>query len=252
LKQKKLSAEGWTHGPHHAVATWAAGAIEQKVLHHRKDRNGGEISPFPKSVPGCSQSMGRQTKTLFHGSENLGAAAVKDIAAYVSHTQVIVREEVFNSVTKLCFNEFRNFRGEDNAKAFVSDGPSRQVLRVGIKCGTGSNDARTRILNASRPSGVRCLLSSQNNGCRAITKKSAGDDMSQGVVVLLPSKGAEFDREQERILFGVCAHIIDGARNSSGSANAAEAEYRGAFNVPREAHFIDKTGVDAWTGDAGV
>src|SRR5260370_23564051 len=133
LKQKQFGAEGWTHGPHHAVASWASGAIEQIVLHHRKNRNGGEISALPQSVPGCSQSMGRQTKTIFHGSENLRAAAMKDKAANVSNTQVVVSEEALDRVAKLCFNELRNFRGQDNAKAFVSDGPSRQMVRVALK-----------------------------------------------------------------------------------------------------------------------
>ena len=252
LKQKQFGAEGWTHGPHHAVATWASGAIEQIVLHHRKNGNGGEISALAKSVPGCSQSMGRQTKTIFHGSENLGAAAMKDIAADVSHTHVVVSEEALDGVAKLCFNELRNFRGEDDAKAFVIDGPSRQMLGVGKKRGTSINDARTRILNAGGPLAVRCLLSSQDHGCGAVTEESAGDDMSHGVVILLPGEGAEFDREQERILFGVCTHIINGARNSGGAANAAETEDRGALNVPGEAHAVDEAGVDAWTGDTGV
>jgi hypothetical protein len=52
LQQKQFGTEGWTHGSHHAVTTGASGAIEQIVLHHRKHRNGGEISALPKSVPG--------------------------------------------------------------------------------------------------------------------------------------------------------------------------------------------------------
>ena len=80
--------------------------------------------------------MGRQIETILHGSENLGAAAMKDIAANVSHTHVVVSEEALDGVTKLCFDELRNLRGEDDAEAFVSDGPSRQVLGVGIERGT--------------------------------------------------------------------------------------------------------------------
>ena len=175
--------------------------------------------------------MGRQTKTFFHGSENLGAAAMKDKAANISYAQVVVSEELLDGVPKLRFNEFRNFRGKDNAEALVIDGPSCQVLRVGIKRGTSINHARTRILNAGGPLGVRCLLSSQDDGCGAVTEESAGDDVSHGIVVLLPCEGAEFDRKQERILLGVRTHIINGARNSGGSANAAETEDRGAFNV---------------------
>src|ERR1700754_4846910 len=106
--------------------------------------------------------MGRKTETIFHGFENLGAAAVKDKAANVSHTQIVVSEEALDGVTKLCFNQLRNFRREDNAKAFVVDDPSRQMLRVGIKRGTSINDARTGIANAGRPLGVRRILSSQN------------------------------------------------------------------------------------------
>ena len=165
--------------------------------------------------------MGRQTKTILHGPENLGAAAMKDIAANVSHTHVVVSEEALDGVTKLCFDELRNLRGEDDAEAFVSDGPSRQVLGVGIERGPSIDDAGAGILNAGGPSGVRRVLSSQDYGGGAVTEESAGDDMSQGVVILLPGEGAEFDREQERILFGVGTHIIDGARNSGGSANAA-------------------------------
>jgi hypothetical protein len=185
--------------------------IEQIVLHHRKHRNGGQISPLTESVPGCSQRIGRQTKTIFHGSKDFGAAAMKDIAADVSHTHVIVSEEALDSVAKLCLNELRNFRGEDDTKTLVIDGPSCQMLRIGIKRGTSINDTRTGILNAGWPSPVWRRLSSQDHGCSAVTEESAGDDMSQGVVLVLPRERAEFDREQERILFGVGTHIIDRA-----------------------------------------
>jgi hypothetical protein len=63
--------------PHHAVATWASGAIEQIVLHHRKHRNRGEISALPKSVPGdcewesCSFFMQRFALCRLPGAEKI-------------------------------------------------------------------------------------------------------------------------------------------------------------------------------------
>ena len=196
--------------------------------------------------------MRRQTQTLFHGSENLWAAAMKDIAANVSHTHMVVSEEALNGVSKLCLNQLRNFWGQDYAKAIVIDGPSRQMLRVRIERRASIDHTRTGILDACGSLGVRCLLSSQDHGCGTVTKKTAGDDMSQGVVVLLPREGAEFDGEQKRILLGVCTHVINGARNSGSSADAAETEDRSAFDVSGKSHPIDQTSVDAWTRDTGV
>src|ERR1700739_989313 len=101
---------------------------------------------------------------------------MKNKAANVVHTQAVVSEEVLDGVTKLCLNQLRHFRGEDNAKAFVIDVPSGQMLRVGIHRGARRNDARARILNAGGPSAVRCLLSSQDHGCGAVAEASAGDE----------------------------------------------------------------------------
>ena len=125
------------------------------------------------------------------------------------------------------------------------------MFGVGINRRARVKDARARILNGGGLLGERRFAASEDDGGGAVSEEPAGDEIGHGIVVLLPGKGAEFDREQKRVLFGEGAHIVGGAGDAGGSGDTAEAEDGGALDVCGEAHEVDETGVDAGAGDAG-
>jgi hypothetical protein len=96
------------------------------------------------------------------------------------------------------------------------------------------------------------LFACEDDGSGTVTEESAGDDVSHGVVVLLPGEGTELDREEESVLGGVGADVIDGACYAGDSCNTAEAEDGSPLDVAGEAHAVDEPGVDAGAGNASV
>ena len=85
----------------------------------------------------------------------------------------------------------------------------------------------------------------------AVAEEAAGDEVGDGLVVVLPGEGAELDGEKERVLVGEGADVVGGAGDAGGSGDAAEAEDGGALDAGGEGHEVDEAGVDGGAGDAG-
>src|SRR5260370_6496957 len=85
----------------------------------------------------------------------------------------------------------------------------------------------------------------------AVSGEAAGDEVGDGLVVVLPGKGAEFDREEEGVLVGEGADIVGGAGNAGGSSDAAEAGDGGALDAGGEGHQVNEAGVGGWGGGSG-
>ena len=90
-----------------------------------------------------------------------------------------------------------------------------------------------------------------DDGGGAVAEEAAGDEVGDGLVVVLPGERAELDGEQERELVGEGADVVGGACDACGSGDAAEAEDGCALDGGRERHPIDEAGVDGGAGDAG-
>jgi hypothetical protein len=84
-----------------------------------------------------------------------------------------------------------------------------------------------------------------------ISEEAAGDEVGDGLVVVLPGKGGEFDREEEGVLVGEGADIVGGAGNAGRTSDAAEAQDGGALDAGGEGHQVNEAGVDRGAGDAG-
>src|SRR5260370_177271 len=84
-----------------------------------------------------------------------------------------------------------------------------------------------------------------------ISEEAAGDEVGDGLVVVLPGKGAEFDREEEGVLVGEGADIVGGAGNAGGSSDAAEAEGGGALDAGGEGHQVNGAGCECGGGGGG-
>ncbi len=89
-----------------------------------------------------------------------------------------------------------------------------------------------------------------DGGC-SVGEEAAGDEVGDGLVVVLPGEGAEFDREEQGDLFGEGADVVGGAGDAGGSGDAAQAEDGRALDVDGEWQAVDEAGVDGGAGDAG-
>jgi len=251
LEQEELGAEGRSHGSHHAVAAGAPRLIAQEVLHDGEDRCGREVSPLTQAVVGCRERMLGEIQRGFHGLEDLWPTAVKDEAADVVDAEIDFFEKVLDGVAELGAYEFGNVSGEDNVEAAVVDVPAHKVLGVRIEGGASGDDARAGPLDAGGSASMRCFVAGEDDGRGAVSEEPGGDDIGHGEVILLPSKGAEFNGEKDGVLVGEGAEIIHGAGDTCGTGDAAEAEDGCALYVLGEAHQVDETGIDAGAGDAG-
>ena len=96
-----------------------------------------------------------------------------------------------------------------------------------------------------------CVGAGDDDGGGAVAEEAAGDEVGDGLVVVLPGEGAELDGEQERELIGEGADVVGGAGDAGGSGDAAEAEDGRALDGGGEGHAVDEAGVDGGAGDAG-
>jgi hypothetical protein len=161
---------------------------------------------------------------------------MEDEAANLPYVQVVVSEEVFYGATEFGVDKFWNFSRKDDVEAALIDIPSHQMLCVGIKRGARSKDARAGIFNAGGFFRERCFFSGEDNGGSTVSEETTCNKIGHGIVILLPSERAKFDREEKSILFGECTDIVRSAGNACRSGNAAKAENRCALNIVGESH----------------
>ncbi len=99
--------------------------------------------------------------------------------------------------------------------------------------------------------GELALGAGDDYGGGAVGEEAGGDEVGDGLVVVLPGEGAELDGEQQSDLVGEGADVVGGAGDAGGSGDAAQAEDGGALDVDGEGHAVDEAGVDGGAGDAG-
>ena len=186
----------------------------------------------------ADKACGGRPRLLSMALRTFGPPLWKMKLQILSHAEIVVGEEIFDGVREARVLTSSGTSAERTMlKPLWSDLPPHQVLGIGIEGGAGIDDTRTGLFDACGlcwP--MRCLFPGENDGGGAVSEESAGDQVGHGVVVLLPGERAEFDGEQESVLVGEGAHVVDGAGDSCGSGDAAEAEDWGALDVLRKAH----------------
>src|SRR5215471_3110282 len=95
-----------------------------------------------------------------------------------------------------------------------------------------------------------CFVTGEYDCGRAVSEESRGDDVGHGEIILLPREGAELNGEKDGVLVGEGPEIVHGARDASGTGNAAETEDGCALDVLGEAHQVNEAGIDAGASDA--
>src|SRR3984893_3805294 len=145
-------------------------------------------------------------------------------------------------------DNLRDIGGEDDFEAHVSDVPAHDVFRMSIKC-----RARVEDLWTGAGAGFfaqRSFAASDDDCGGAVAEEAAGDEVGDGLVVVLPGEGTEFDGEKEGVLDGEGADVGGGAGDAGGSGDATEAEDGGALDGGGEGHQVNEAGVDGGAGDA--
>src|SRR5258708_3057158 len=146
-------------------------------------------------------------------------------------------------------DDVRDVGGEDDFEAHVSDVRTHDVFGMSIE-----SRARVEDLWTSAGTGFfaeQGFAAGDDDCCGSVAEEAAGDEIGDGLVVVLPGEGAELDREKERVLVGEGADVVGGAGDAGGSCDAAEAEDGRALDGGGEGHEVDEAGVDGGAGDAG-
>src|ERR1700688_2976434 len=146
-------------------------------------------------------------------------------------------------------DDLRNVGGEDDFEAHVSDVPAHDVLGMSIKSRARVEDLWTGAGTGFFAEGG--FTAGDDDCCGAVAEETAGDEVGDGLVVVLPGEGTEFDGEEQRVLVGEGADVVGGAGDAGGSGDATEAEDGGALDGGGEGHQVDEAGVDRRAGDAG-
>src|SRR5882757_6813472 len=146
-------------------------------------------------------------------------------------------------------DDLRDVGGEDDFEAHVSDVPTHDVLGMSVK-------SRTRVKNLRTGAGAGffaegCFAAGDDDCGGAVAEEAAGYEVGDGLIVVLPGEGTEFDGEKKRVLVGEGANVVGGTRDAGCSGDATEAEDGSAFDRGRERHEVDEAGIDGGTGDAG-
>ena len=229
------------------VGSGFAGGVEEVVLEDHEDGCGGEVSDFAEAAPGGFEGSGGKAEGGFHGFEDLGASAMEDVAGDVGLGEVVVGEEGLDVVEEVFVDDFGDVGGEDDFEAEVADGPAHDVFGVAVEGGAGGEDFGAGMGGL----GEFGFGTGDEDGCGSVGEEASGDEVGDGLVVVLPGEGAEFDGEEEGYLFGEGLDVVGGACDSGGSGDAAEAEDGGALDVDGEGHAVDEAGVDGGAGDSG-
>jgi hypothetical protein len=134
----------------------------------------------------------------------------------------------------------------DNLESGLDDVPTHHALSVAVEGGAGGEDAGTALFAAERGVGT----GDEHSG-GAVSEKSAGDEVRDGLVVILPGERAELDREKQSVLVGKGADVVGGAGDSCSSGDTAQAEDGRALDVDREGQPVDQARVYGGAGDSG-
>src|SRR6185437_11384671 len=97
----------------------------------------------------------------------------------------------------------------------------------------------------------RCLIAGEDNRSRTIAEEARGDKAADRLITLLPRERTELDRQKERVLLRVSAHIIRRARDAGGAGHAAKAKDGRALDVSWEVHQVRQSGIDTRRRQAG-
>jgi hypothetical protein len=246
LKEDQLGAEGWSHCGEDAVGSGLAGMNGEVVFEDRKDGCGGEVADLAEALPGRSEGIGWKREGLLHRFEDFGTAGVEDVGGDVCAGEAIVGEESIYVAEEVLFDDFGDVRGEDNFEAGIDDVPSHDALGVAVEGGACVKDAGAVIAAVEIGFG-----SGDDYGRGSVGEEPGGDEIGDGLVVVLPGERAEFDGEQKGDLFGEGADVIGSAGDSGGSGDTAETEDGGALDVDRKGKTVNEAGVDGRAGDSG-
>ena len=160
-------------------------------------------------------------------------------------------KEAVDIAAEVFEDDFGDVGREDDAEACVDDVPSHDVPGVAIEGAARGEDLRHARQRCGGELGEDGFGAGEDDGRAAIAEDSGGDEVGDGLIIILPGEGAEFDREQKRELVREGAEIVGGAGDAGGSSDAAEAEDGGALDVGGERHQVDEAGVDGGGSDAG-
>src|SRR5258708_32043594 len=119
-------------------------------------------------------------------------------------------------------DDLRDVGREDDFEAHVSDVPAHDVLGMSIEC-----RARVKDLWAGAGAGFFAEggVAAGDDDCGgAVAEETAGDEVGDGLVVVLPREGTELDGEKERVLVGEGADVVGGAGGGGGTGEGTRAE----------------------------
>ena len=200
-----------------------------------------------------ARAFGREVERFFRRFEDLGAAGVEDPGADVGEGEGLGGEEGVDVAAEVFEDYFGHVRGEDYAEAGVADVPAHDVLGVAVEGAAGGEDlwsvrgrwvgdadSSASLRNDNKEAGPPAsrkddkgggggdvgFVSGEDDGGAAVAEEAGGDEVCDGLVVVLPGEGAEFYREEENDLLGKGAEVVRGAGDAGGSSDAAEAEDR--------------------------
>src|ERR1700745_3937636 len=97
-------------------------------------------------------------------------------------------------------DDLRDVGGEDDFEAHVSDIPAHDVFCVPIECRARVEDLWTGAGTAFF--GERGVAAGDDDCGGAVSEESAGDQICDGLVVVLPGERTELDGEKKRVLIG--------------------------------------------------
>ena len=126
-----------------------------------------------------------------------------------SRAETVVGEEGFDVAAEVFVDDLGDVGREDDLEAEVADVPAHDVLGVAIEGGAGVEDLRAgagAVFFAER-----CFAAGDDDGGGAVAEEAGGDEVGDGLVVVLPGEGAELDGEQQRVLVGEGADVVGGA-----------------------------------------
>src|ERR1700733_13880796 len=117
----------------------------------------------------------------------------------------------------MLIDNLRDVGGKDDFEPHVSNVPTHDVLGMSIEC-------RTRVENLWTGAGAGFFaeggFAAGDDDCGgAVAEEAAGDEVGNGLVVVLPGEGTELDGEKERVLVREGADVVGGARDAGGSGD---------------------------------
>ena len=251
LQEDELGTEGWAHRCEDAVGAGFARGVHEDIFEDGEDRGGGEITDLAEAAPGGLEGVVREVERVLHGFENLGAAGVKDVAGDVVDGEAVVGEEGLDVAAEVFVDDLGDVGREVDLEAHVADVPAHDVLGVAIEGGAGVEDPGAGDAGGAGALGEGGFGACDDDGGGAVAEEAAGDEVGDGLVVVLPGEGAEFDGEEQSVLVGEGADVVRGAGDAGGSGDAAKAEDGSALHAGGEGHEVDEAGVDGRAGDAG-